>query len=187
MFLLRRIRNSSQWADMWEDPLWATPEDCPPSAIWQLYEARKPDGALSVWRVKTEEDMENVAAADALQRGADKGELQDIAYLELAEEYLKVANYVLVDKAASTPLQDINMKHVDIQKVGGRKFIEFARLARKHGQMRVVTGKRIAQRIADRLVNGDLKPESFKVKSDHAAGLLYAVWKAQAIGFLKKD
>jgi hypothetical protein len=117
---------------------------------------------------------------------SDKGELQDIAYLELAEEYLKVANYVLVDKAASTPLPDINMKHVDIQKVGNLKFIEFARLARKHGQMRIVTGKRIAQRIADRLVNGDLQPANFKVKSDHVAGLLYAVWKAQAIAFLKK-
>jgi hypothetical protein len=115
MYLLRRIRNSSQWADMWEDPLWETPEDCPPSAIWQLYEARKPDGALSVWRVKTDEDMENVAAADALQKGAEKGELQDIAYLELAEDYLiggAMSSHVPVKTTPTTRRKTIQMPAV---------------------------------------------------------------------------
>ncbi len=173
---------------MLSDPVWETAEDCPPSAIWQLYEARKPDGALSVWRVNSTDDIENVAAADSLQKGADtKFELQDIAYVEIAEEYLKTGDYKLVDKPASTPLQDVNMKHVDICNVSGKKFIEFARLVKRFGTMRIVTGKRITERIADRLANGQLKPSSFKVKTEQVAGILYAAWKAEAVVFHRKD
>jgi len=180
--LIRRIRNSSQWADMWSDPIWRTPEDCPPSALWQLYEARRPDGALSVWRVTKDEDYENVAAADVLQKGVDaKSELQDLSYVEIAEEYLKVGDYTMVDKPGNTPLQDVNMKHVDIQSVTGKMFIQFARLVKKHGQLRTITSARIAARIAQRLENGDLVPSSFKVSREQVGGLLYALWKSNAV------
>jgi len=159
---------------MTDDPAWGVAEDCPPAAIWQLYEAREADGALSVWRTKNDDEAVSVAAGDALQKG---GAIEDIAYLAIAEEYLKTGNFSLINKAASTPLADINQKHVDIRDVGGKKLIEFVRLAKKFGEVRVVTKRQIQRRIAERLSSGALTSKSFKVGKEQVAQMVYNLWK----------
>jgi hypothetical protein len=190
-YLLRKLRDKNAWANVMESPLWA-PEDCPPEALWQVFDNRQ---SVSVWRVEGHEQIKRVIAAQAF---LGKSIPNDFAYFLIDEHVLRDAGILLEDKPNPTFDREISQLHVNIVQITGKHLIKFAQLLNTQAESRVMTRSEILETAAIHFNNGlfdraflfEAKGNKGRSEEEIASSkaLLVSLWKKGAIDIaLKKE
>lgn len=117
-YLLRKFSNKDAWAEVEASPLWEQ-GDCPAEALVQVFDNR---AGVSTWRVRTEEEVERVIAAQAFMRGT----IGDFAYCLIDEDVLRQDGIKLKNTPAKTIDKQVNDLHVDIVDLSAHQLIRLA-------------------------------------------------------------
>jgi hypothetical protein len=117
-YLLRKFSNKDAWAEVEASRLWEQ-GDCPAEALVQVFDNR---AGVSTWRVRTEEEVERVIAAQAFMRGT----IGDFAYCLIDEDVFRKDGIKLKNTPAKTIDKQVNDLHVDIVNLSAHQLIRLA-------------------------------------------------------------
>jgi hypothetical protein len=140
-YLLRKLPDKDAWADVADSPLWQQ-GDCPPEALWQVFDNRR---SVSAWRVETDEEVERVIAAQAF---LGKSIPADFAYFLIQEDKLQTAGIALKNVPAKTFDKEVDGLHVDIVELSGKQLIRLAYLLNSEFDPIVMTRTEIIETAA---------------------------------------
>jgi hypothetical protein len=181
-YLLRKFSNKDAWAEVEASPLWEQ-GDCPAEALVQVFDNR---AGVSTWRVRTEEEVERVIAAQAFMRGT----IGDFAYCLIDEDVFRQDGIKLKNTPAKTIDKQVNDLHVDIVDLSAHQLIRLARrintefdpLVMTRAEIRVAAAKFFRENKFDRkfLFTAGNKGRS-EEEIATAKNLLVNLWKTSDI------
>jgi hypothetical protein len=182
-YLLRKLPNKDDWAEIADSPLWGA-DDCPPAALTQVFDNRS---GVSTWRVTNNEEIERVVTAQAVMRST----IADFAYCLIEESKLGPLGIKTKDTLQRTIDSGINNKHVDIIDLTGKKLIILAGLINSEFDPKVMARQEIMAAAKKFLSDGTFDREFLFAKTKRTESeiasskdLLINLWKKSEIGII---